>query len=247
MIKFRWKFIYLLSSPKLTAALLLYSVLFIFVASLQIPEIGISQAQGKFFEAWFCQPYGGNFYIPAGMTIGGLALLNLSFSAFRFCARGVEGIGFATVHVALILLIVSAFLQGMWRVEGTILLKQGKPNSQIVLKDAQVSEAKKIDLPFSVELVKFTEKKWENSQIASQYSSLVKFKYKDIVIEKSVKMNEPASFGSWTFYQLSFAGADTSILQAVRNPASLLPLVSVGLIFAGMVLIYALKLAKNRR
>lgn len=247
MIKFRWKFIYLLSSPKLTAGLLLYSVLFIFLATLKIPEIGISQAQADFFEAWFYPIFNGYFYLPAGMTIGVLALLNLTFSAFRFCSRGVDGIGFATVHIALMLLILSAFLQGMWRVEGFIELYEAKQNSTIILKTLPNEKAKTIELPFSVELVKFTEKKWENSQLASNYSSLVKFHYKDIVIEKLIRMNEPASFGSWTFYQSSFKGDKVSVLQAVRNPASLLPLVSVALIFSGMILIYALKLAKARQ
>ncbi len=247
MIKLRWKFIYILSSRKLTAGLLLYSVIFIFIATLRIPELGISQVQAKFFESWICFPFDGILPLPAGMTIGVLALLNLAFSSFRFCARGIEGIGFATVHMALILLILSAFLQGFWRVEGIIELNEGKENSNIILRAAPGKQAEVVTLPFSVELVKFTEQKWDNSELAKQYSSLVKFHYKDIVVEKLIRMNEPASFGSWTFYQSSFRGDKVSILQAVRNPASLLPLVSVALIFGGMLIVYALKIAKARR
>lgn len=247
MINFKWKFIYWLSSPRLTAGLLLYSVIFIFLATIQIPALGISQVQAKFFEAWFCNPLGGFLYVPGGMLVGVLALLNLAFSSFRFCARGVDGIGFATVHIALMLLIVSGFLQGIWRVEGAIELRQGEANSTIYLSEGAGAEPKAITLPFSVELVKFTEQKWDNSNLARQYSSLVKFRYEDIVIEKLIKMNEPASFGSWTFYQSSFRGENVSVLQAVRNPASLLPLVSVALIFGGMIIVYALKLKRARR
>ena len=94
--------------------------------------------------------------MPAGMFIGLLAILNLAFSSFRFCARGVDGIGFATVHIALMLLIVSGFLQGIWRVEGAIELKQGEANSTIFVSEGGASDAKAITLPFSVEIVKFT-------------------------------------------------------------------------------------------
>ncbi len=248
MIKLKWRFLYWISSPRLTAFLLFYATAFVFAATLEIPDAGISAARAKFFESWLCM-YGGVLPLIGGKGIGVLALINLAASSARFGRRGVEGLGFAMIHISLGLLIISGFLQASWRREGVMALREGEPNSTILeLSGGEAAEggpgelAKPVALPFSVELVKFTENKWENTNVPSHYSSLVKFRYQDVVVEKLIRMNEPASFGSWTFYQSGFRdGGSVSVLQAVRNPASLLPLVSIALIFGGVIFTYAFR------
>ena len=234
------KILLILASPKLTAFLLFYCVLFIFLATLQIPENGIAQVQAKYFEAWFAMC--GWLPLFGGKIIGVAALANLFASTFIFVKKGIRGLGFATVHIALALLIISAFVQGAWRKEGVIILNEASPANRVVTQtaDGEIREVAK--LPFSVELVKFTQTSWQNTDLPSHYSSLVKFRYEDAVQEKLIKMNEPASFGSWTFYQSSFANEGrTSVLQAVHNPAARLPWISIALIFGGMAFLYIYK------
>lgn len=239
------KIFYLASSPILTAFLLAYSVFFIFFATLEIPDIGISAVQAKFFESWHALAFG---FIPliGGKTVGVLAVLNIAASAQRFTRRNIEGMGFAMTHVALVLLIISGFLQSAWRKEGAVVLQEGVPSTAILQSSNGHPSAPLSTLPFSIELKKFTKENYENSDIAKDYSSLVVFRYRDISIEKLIKMNEPASFGAWTFYQSSYRdGGKTSVLQAVKNPAGLLPTVSIALILFGMVFTYAVRIFKK--
>ena len=61
-------------------------------------------------------------------------------------------------------------------------------------------------------------------------------------------MNAPASFSGWTFYQFSFKdGGKTSVLAAVRNPARLLPWLSVGAAFAGMLITFLPRVLRRDR
>ncbi len=219
--------------------------MFIFFATLEIPELGIATVQVNFFEAWGviafnCIPLLG------GKAVGILAILNIAASAQRFTRRNIEGIGFAMTHIALILLIVSGFLQALWRQEGVVILPENEPQTSI-LKQEQNGTTLLATLPFSIELKKFTIENYKNSNIAKGYSSIVTFRYQNISIEKIIKMNEPASFGSWTFYQSSFRdGGKVSVLQAVKNPAGLLPTVSIALILFGMFFTYAVKIFKKK-
>ena len=234
------KIAYFVSSPRLTAALLLYAALFVFAATLEIPALGIGETQARYFEAWFAM-WG---WIPlfGGKSVGLAALVNLLASSFRFCRSGVRGLGFAMVHIALVLLILSGFMQSLWRTEGFVAVREGESSDKLVRKGPGGAMDASETLPFSIELVKFTRTSWQNTDLPSHFSSLVKFRYEDISQEKLIKMNEPASFGSWTFYQSSYAdGGKTSVLQAVRNPAGLLPWISIILIFAGMLFAYAYK------
>ena len=61
-------------------------------------------------------------------------------------------------------------------------------------------------------------------------------------------MNSPASFMGWTFYQSSYADdGKTSILTAVRNPARMLPWLSVFAAFFGMVIAFAAKFWRTKK
>ncbi len=239
-----FKIAYWLSSPRLTLFLLFYAVLFIFLASIETPKLGIVGVQEKYIEAWFCL-YG---YLPllGGKFIGLAVLLNLLASAFRFTNRGFGGIAFGMVHIALVLLIIAAFLQGAWRQEGRIVLLEGTSSSKIeILKSNKMYSF--VDLPFSIELVKCTKTNFEHTKMPSAYSSLVKFHYANKATEKLIQMNDPASFGGWTFYQFELSENDkTSTLQAVKNPAGLLPIVSIALIFFGMIFVYMRKIFIKR-
>lgn len=243
MKKCLFKIAFTLSSPRLTAFLLFYAVIFIFAASLKIPSLGVPAVQAQYFESWFCLIWKIPFL--GGKFIGLCALINLFASSLRFGGRGLAGLGFSLVHIALMLLIVSAFLQGAWRKEGSIFLNLNESSNKIhtLLPDGSVEET--FTIPFYLELVKVEEKSWENTNIPSHYSSLVKFHYQDKVQEKLISMNKPASFGSWTFYQFRIGGK-SSELQAVRNPASLLPIVAITLIFIGMLYTFLFKIFYKR-
>ncbi|MGF1451973.1 MAG: cytochrome c biogenesis protein ResB [Opitutales bacterium] len=66
--------------------------------------------------------------------------------------------------------------------------------------------------------------------------------------EVLIKMNEPLRYAGLSFYQHSFDNADTTtILQVVRNPARWLPYIACGLVFAGLLFQFALRLNRHER
>ncbi len=225
-----------MSSPRLTLGILVYGVFLVFVGTLAQTEIGIAKAQADYFESLFVIAKLGavKFPIVGGAFVGTFAVVNIVLSTMRFCKFGVQGLGVSITHMALALLIISGGLQYFLRVEGTLVLRPSQTSNFVVLRDSpQV-----VKLPFSVTLKQFREDKWEGSSIAKNYSSDIVFTRDGKSIETRTSMNNPASFAGWTFYQMSYGKDGSSVLGAVKNPARLLPWLSVGATFVGMLIIF---------
>lgn len=225
----------MMSSPRLTLVLLIYSVFLIFVATLAQREIGIAQAQAIYFEGFFGigKIAGISFPFVGGAVIGIVAVVNIVLSAMRFCKFGVQGLGVSITHMSLALLIISGGLQYFLRVEGSIVLKPSQTSDVVVIGNTHLKK-----LPFTITLLEFKEEKWNGSAIAKSYSSDIVFKRGDTSVRAKTSMNNPASFAGWTFYQMSFGKDGSSVLGAVKNPARLLPWLSVGATFFGMLIIF---------
>lgn len=237
-----------ISSPKLTVAIIFYAVIFIFFSTLQQRTLGITEVQRLYFESFFCSVnmLGINVFFLGGTSIALLGLINLLSSIFRYSSNGIRGFGFSMTHFGIVLLLFAAFLQYMWRKEGRMSLHEGEATDLIVMR-SNTDKIETLKLPFKVELIKFVEEKWEGSDIPKQYSSDVNFLYEGIVAKRTIKMNEPASFGPWTFFQASFGEeGKLSVLQVVNNPASLLPTISIALIFFGMIIMIVVRI-KNAK
>ncbi len=242
----------MLSSPTLTIIILVYSVLMIFLATIAQKEIGIAQAQEVYFESLFAMGNIAGFHFPiiGGGLVGILAFINILTAGIRFARFGLEGLGISLTHMALALLIISGGLQYFMREEAKLMLAEGEQSNLLfIAPKAPSKEPETIALPFSVELVKFTAEKWEGSSIPKSYSSQLIFRRGDKSEEFVVKMNNPVSYAGWTFFQASYRvdekGKVYSILSAVKNPARLLPWLSVGAVFVGMIIIFVPRVFKR--
>jgi hypothetical protein len=60
--------------------------------------------------------------------------------------------------------------------------------------------------------------------------------------ERLIYMNHPLRYGGKTFYQASFIGANTTILQVVENPSWMLPYISCTIMTVGMVVQFMMSL-----
>lgn len=240
-ITFLGKIFRIFSSPRLTFALLGYGMILVFIGTLAQTQIGIMAAQQKYFESFFCLADFGSIKIPliGGAAVGALAFVNILLSGLRFVRFGWQGFGVAITHMALALLIVSGALQYFVRIEGRISLREGVPTRTIYIDSNGGKNAQMRSLPFAVVLKNFKEEKWEGSAIPKSFSSEVYFERDNTRTAAVIEMNNPASFGGWTFYQMSFAdGGKVSVLSAVKNHARLLPWISVGATFFGMIIIF---------
>ncbi len=226
-----------LASPYLTVALLFYCVLLIFIATWAQLEIGVENSASLYFESFFAvgEIKGVSFPIIGGATIGVLATINIFFSLFKYLSFGLSGVGSSIVHCSLVLLILSGALQYSMRESGRVSIREGEASDTLFVKKNGAPVVEK--LPFSIKLLDFSKEYWNGSDIPKSFSSSVVFTRGKTSVKVLIKMNSPASFSGWTFYQTSYSeNGAVSELTAVKNPARMLPWLAVMAAFVGMLM-----------
>ena len=121
-----------LVSLKLTIVLLVFSMVLVFVATLDQVNLGIWAVQEKYFRTFIVWLRVGDLSMPAfpgGYTIGGLLLANLVAAhvyRFRFTWRKA---GMLLTHFGLIVLLVGELLTGLWQEDYHMRLTEGETKS----------------------------------------------------------------------------------------------------------------------
>ncbi len=101
--------------------------------------------------------------------------------------------------------------------------------------------------PFSITLLKFSHDRYPGTDIPKNFSSRVRLRTPDGGVDRGVliHMNNPLRYGGLSFFQAGFEPDDrTTILQVVQNPGRALPYVSCVLMFAGLMVHFAIHLAR---
>jgi len=98
--------------------------------------------------------------------------------------------------------------------------------------------------PFTIHLHEFTHDKFEGTMLARNYASRVTLSdpAKDVSREVTIRMNEPLRYAGETFFQASFRGDKTTILQVVQNPGWLMPYIACTLGAVGMLIHFGIHL-----
>ncbi len=98
--------------------------------------------------------------------------------------------------------------------------------------------------PFSLTLLKFTHEKYAGTDIPKNFASRIRLLNENTHDDREVLiyMNNPLRYAGLTFYQASFVGDNTTILQVVRNPSWVLPYVSCILMGLGLVVQFSIHL-----
>jgi hypothetical protein len=97
---------------------------------------------------------------------------------------------------------------------------------------------RRIPLPFIVTLKDFVKEEHAGTTMAKNYESTVHLEYE---VERDVRifMNNPLRYDTFTFYQSSFAqsqaGNEISVFAVVDNSGRLIPYISSGIIFGGLL------------
>jgi hypothetical protein len=120
----------ILGSLKLCCVLLSLGVLLIFVATLDQSQNGLRHALNNYIEAWIGNPWP----IPGGYLIGALMTINMT-AAFSNYLGGKWKLGIASIHLGIILLIVSCFVAGFSRHESQLWIKQDQSANTIEFTD----------------------------------------------------------------------------------------------------------------
>src|SRR5690606_19012721 len=100
--------------------------------------------------------------------------------------------------------------------------------------------------PFSLTHLDFSHDRYPGTQIARNFSSRVQVNApaRQEDREALIYMNHPLRHGGLTFYQASYRGEETTMLQVVRNPSRWLPYIATGLVFLGLTIQFSLHLTR---
>ncbi|MCF7687764.1 MAG: cytochrome c biogenesis protein ResB [Cephaloticoccus sp.] len=106
--------------------------------------------------------------------------------------------------------------------------------------------------PFSLQLLDFRHDVYAGTAIPKNFSSRIKLMTPDGREDREVLiyMNNPLRYAGLTFYQASYVGDHTTILQVVHNPSWMLPYVSCVMMMLGLLIQFGISLFRfsaNRR
>ncbi|MHB8068963.1 MAG: cytochrome c biogenesis protein ResB [Desulfobaccales bacterium] len=120
-----------------------------------------------------------------------------------FFSRGrLRPLGPYAVHLALVLILMGGVLGKFWGIEGQIVLQPGVDGSYIEFDPPR----KSLPLGFLVRLEKFQVQYYEESGgTPKEFRSDLTFLRDGVAVEQSVcRVNDPVTFGGYTFYQASY-------------------------------------------
>ncbi len=109
---------------------------------------------------------------------------------------------------------------------------------------------KRIDLPYSLKLNKFTHEKYMGTSSPKSFKSQLTLNDSELDDhrEVSIEMNEPLRYRGLTFYQSSFFVGDRgSVLQVVKNPGWTIPYVACIVVTFGLLYHFSILLVRFLR
>ena len=99
--------------------------------------------------------------------------------------------------------------------------------------------------PYSVKLLAFNHDRYPGTDVPKNYSSMIHLSNPVAGEDRDIKiyMNNPLRYHGQTYYQAGFEPGDKgTILQVVRNPASLTPYIACSLVALGLVVQFLMHL-----
>jgi hypothetical protein len=119
------------SSLRLTVTCLVLGCVIVFWGTLAQVQIGLYRAQSEIFRSYliYWQPAGAHWKIPifpGGYLIGGVLLINLIVSHFRYYKPGKRKIGIALIHLGIVLMLAGQMLTDALSVESVQHLRLGE-------------------------------------------------------------------------------------------------------------------------
>ena len=129
--------------------------------------------------------------------------------------------------------------------DGPFLLKDStEEKNSIALELRRIAHP----LPIVIKLNDFTKESYQGVEIPKNYESIIEVTDKNVKRKVRIYMNNPFRYDDLTFYQASYSispdGRERTVLAVVKNAGRLLPYISSGIIFLGLVLHFVMMLIK---
>jgi len=143
---------------------------------------------------------------------------------------GKRRIGYATVHIALALILGGAVLTHQRGLEGELLIWKGESANEIIKYDGKGNVLRRYALPFVIELEDLRIERYPGTQQPSGYRSDVKVTYPSgATLTAGIWMNHELALWDWQFHQARYRIEEArvaTVLLASSDPGR--PLVFLG-------------------
>jgi len=123
--------------------------------------------------------------------------------------------GFLILHIAFIIILSGALVTHLFSEEGTFHVREGETGNQLSIESNRGTETK--TLPFSLELVKFTVKRYPGSSSPSSFESRLIVHDGEKSYEKTVAMNSVLDIKGYRFFQASFDEDEKGTILSVNK------------------------------
>jgi len=138
-------------------------------------------------------------------------------------------------------------------VEDVLVLLYGGETKETPIKVGQETyflslRLKRSAMPFSIKLLDFRMEVHPATELARSYESEVEVQTPEMNRRTLISMNNPLRHKDYTFYQSSYSideqGRESSTLAVVKNSGRLLPYISCGLTFLGLLIHFGIMFLK---
>jgi len=158
------------------------------------------------------------YYSPLFFLLQALLVANFAAVVIKHRLLKSGRWGLLMVHVSFMVILLGAFISHFFSQEGTLHLREGQIGNQVEIHTNRGHAVH--TLPFQIELVKFTLKRYPGSMSPSSYESEVLVHVDGATLRKSVYMNNVLDVKGYRFYQASFDSDERgSILSMNKDVA----------------------------
>jgi len=126
--------------------------------------------------------------------------------------------GFLILHIAFVVILSGALVSHLFSEEGTFHLREGETGNRLLIESNRGTMYQ--SLPFSLELVKFTVKRYPGSSSPSSYESRLIVHDGENVYEKTVAMNSVLDIKGYRFFQASYDEDEKGTILSVNKDRS---------------------------
>ena len=154
---------------------------------------------------------------------------------------------YLTVHGALIIILLGATVTHFFSKEGMLHLREGEKTNK-VLMGSRAGE-KLIELPFEIELLDFTLRRYPGSQSPSSYESMLKLHLDGETRTQKVFMNNVLDLKGYRFFQASYDQDEMGSILSVSYYTTGCRITYIGyfILFTGLVALFFNKHSRFRR
>lgn len=204
--------------------------------------------------ATIIEKYGGTpvakafvYYSPFLFLLYGLIIANFFAVLFKHNLLKARKWGFLFVHLAFIVILTGALITFTFGKEGIIHLREGETTNQMVIQTGRKNTLH--DLPFQLELEKFTLKRYPGSSSPSSYESSLIVYIDGEAQRKDISMNKVLDIKGYRLFQASYDKDELGSVLSVNKDVTGRNITYAGytLLFIGFILCFTGKNSRFRQ